>query len=533
LTIKQVALGACLLISGTTLAQDRTYTVKQGDTLSEIASKFGVNSKSILDANRLQSADKLKLGQSLRIPSTAPSPKYSSLSHTNDVRGYSVQPGDNDERIAKKLGTTAKQLRLANLGIKWNRLQIGQKLNRPTTKGWFETMANKAINSPTQEIVAKVQAPKSEPVAKLISTKSTVVGRTHSVQEGENDWIIAKHVGIKTSQLRAMNPNVNWTKLQIGTVLHIPGQVVKSNSGVVLASKVDRDPNIPRIRSRYAVVTGDDVTLRTGPSTRFETFAQVDQGTRVLVLDRQGAWYKARFPKGSEAWVRGDFLAPTKAPQLLAMNKPAKTKPSQKKKHEVLVAAKASRPSRLSRNQGSIARRPVRDNGSPLVTASGAGDNIIDKARSYLGVRYRYGASSRSATDCSGFTTQVFRSMGVKLPRTAREQSGRGQRVAMGELQAGDLVFFNTRGSRVSHVGIYKGNGVFIHASSGRGHVMESKLTEGYYQRRFAGARRVIASKGHKTTKVAHNDAPKSEPVEPTSTPVEPKVAAPPDAGGN
>jgi cell wall-associated NlpC family hydrolase len=158
--------------------------------------------------------------------------------------------------------------------------------------------------------------------------------------------------------------------------------------------------------------------------------------------------------------------------------------------------------------------------------------SLMDKASSFLGVRYRYGAASRSATDCSGFTTQVFKSQGVKLPRTAREQSSRGQKVSRGELKAGDLVFFNTRGSRVSHVGIYKGNGKFIHASSGGGKVMESSLDEGYYKRRFAGARRVISAKAP-PKKVATRDEPKSIPAEPATTPGEPKVSTPPDNGGN
>lgn len=253
-----------------------------------------------------------------------------------------------------------------------------------------------------------------------------------------------------------------------------------------------------------------------------------------MVLDRESSWYKVRFPKGTEAWVRRDFLAPTSAPQyakrsttkkatLVASNSgKAKSKSSKSK----LVAAKTSSSSQASRN------RRNSSSGKPLAYASNGNGGLLDRAQSFLGVRYRYGAASRSATDCSGFTTQVFKSQGVKLPRTAAQQSTKGQKVSKGELKPGDLVFFNTRGSRVSHVGIYKGNGKFIHASSGKGRVMESSLNEGYYQRRFAGARRVISSK-----KPAAKPAPKpkveekSEPVVPVDTLPDTNQTSPPPPG--
>lgn len=534
MTIRKIALGACLLVSSTALAQDRTYTVKQGDTLSEIAGKFGVDTKAILHANNLPSANKLKLGQTLRIPATAGSkPETTSV----PGEGYAVQSGDNDEVIAKKLGVTPKELRLANLGTNWTKLQIGQKLTVPTTKGWFQTMANHAVakaqnhevSKPTLQLATNIKPEKVE------APKGKVVQRTYTVRNGDNDWIIARRVGIKPSQLRTLNPGAKWSNLQIGTELKVPGTKVVTPAGQVVAL---RDPNLPKIRSRYAVITGDRVTLRRGPSMRFDSVTQVDQGTRVLVLDREGSWYKLRFPKGTEAWVRGDFLAPTKAPQVLVASNTKKAKTSTTKKSSSKSTYVASRPNRKpSRDQrGGLTRRPTRDNGRPLVTGSIAGGDAVERASGMLGVRYRYGAASRGATDCSGLTTQVYKSMGVKLPRTAREQSSRGQKVDKSGLKPGDLVFFKTRGSRVSHVGIYKGNGKFIHASSGKGKVMESSLNEGYYNRRYAGARRIVASKPTSKkadTKVAKRQEPKSTPVEPVITPLEPKTSsAPPDNGG-
>ncbi len=97
--------------------------------------------------------------------------------------------------------------------------------------------------------------------------------------------------------------------------------------------------------------------------------------------------------------------------------------------------------------------------------------------------------------DCSALTRAVYReAYGVELPRTSRQMYGLGKRVpAPGQLREGDLVFFriDTSGPGVSHVGIYVGDGQFAHASSSRGGVIDP-LSSPYFDRRYAGARRVL-----------------------------------------
>jgi peptidoglycan DL-endopeptidase LytE len=113
-------------------------------------------------------------------------------------------------------------------------------------------------------------------------------------------------------------------------------------------------------------------------------------------------------------------------------------------------------------------------------------------AERYLGVTYVYGGSSADGLDCSGFVGLVFQEMGMKLPRTSREQFQTGVAVDRSSLELGDLVFFDTTGKGVSHVGIYLGDGAFIHAASNPGKVIESQLSERYYASRYLGARRVL-----------------------------------------
>lgn len=136
------------------------------------------------------------------------------------------------------------------------------------------------------------------------------------------------------------------------------------------------------------------------------------------------------------------------------------------------------------------AKPPV---GKITTTAPGkkTGD-ILATALSFRGVKYRYGGATPAGFDCSGFVMYVFNRHGIKLPRTADIQYKAGKPVrSQKELQPGDLVFFETYEKGASHVGIFQGNGRFIHASSSKG-VTVSGLSEAYYAKRYLGARRVL-----------------------------------------
>jgi cell wall-associated NlpC family hydrolase len=124
---------------------------------------------------------------------------------------------------------------------------------------------------------------------------------------------------------------------------------------------------------------------------------------------------------------------------------------------------------------------------------SGAQDVAI-YALGLIGVDYRYGGNSpESGLDCSGLVRYVFQEVtGVTLPRTSKEMSGLGAKVAVGDLKPGDLVFFNTRRFQFSHVGIYLGDNRFIHAPTTGSEVEIARLSESYWQKHFNGARRLV-----------------------------------------
>lgn len=116
---------------------------------------------------------------------------------------------------------------------------------------------------------------------------------------------------------------------------------------------------------------------------------------------------------------------------------------------------------------------------------------LLSKAESHLGQPYVYGAAGPHSFDCSGFTTYVFKEVGISLPRVAAAQEKFGTNIAKSELRPGDLVFFGPHSSNINHVGIYVGDNKFIHSSTNKGVIITS-LSSSYYVANYQGAARVI-----------------------------------------
>lgn len=119
--------------------------------------------------------------------------------------------------------------------------------------------------------------------------------------------------------------------------------------------------------------------------------------------------------------------------------------------------------------------------------------SLIKGAYSLIGKRYVYATAGPNTFDCSGLTYYLYKThLGIALPRSSYLQPGGGTKVDKSELRPGDLVFFNTTGSRISHVGLYIGDGNMIHASSTKGQVRIDTINSGWYYSRYVTAVRVI-----------------------------------------
>jgi cell wall-associated NlpC family hydrolase len=460
------AIVAFLLIAGAAMAQTTSYTVRQGDTLSAIAARYNTTASAIAKASGISSNHKLKIGMKLSIPG-APQTRTASTPAGGGTPGtYVVRNGDHDWAIARKFNITVKQLHDLNPGIDWRKLQVGTTLK-----------------------LSNASRTAAKPAAAPAQNNQIVAKGVHIVKEGENDWIIARLLGITPTQLHQLNPGVDWARLQIGQKLNTP-------KPTAVAQQQPQPQAAPaRIESRHAIIAKDNVVVRKTPKENGARVTTTSAGTKVTVLSRDNNWYKLQFPRGTVGWVRGDLLREAPAP-----------------------APTVAQGSRNTRNA------PATKAANTVAHAAGAATTLLERAFALQGIRYRYGGMSRSGYDCSGFTSAVFAAEGIKLPRTSAAQSKFGQHVDRQEMRAGDLVFFATRAGRgVSHVGIYIGGGRFIHSSSGGGKVQIDTLTSGYYQRRFTNARRVL-NKAAVVPKTAVAKAPEKPIVDPE------EEATPPEA---
>lgn len=197
---------------------------------------------------------------------------------------------------------------------------------------------------------------------------------------------------------------------------------------------VDQD----NVFTTYGRTNGDGVNVRSAASTDSEVLASVNKGTIVTVNGFENGWYDVTCEYGTEGYIRSDFL--------------------------------------------------------DLTSSATSSSAIAETALQHLGTRYVWGGASAGGFDCSGYTMYIYGQYGYSLPHTAtgQWQSGIGTKVySIGELQPGDLVFFNdpsrNAGKACSHAGIYIGNGQHIHASSSKSGVVISDLTSGYYNKYFIG----------------------------------------------
>ena len=169
------------------------------------------------------------------------------------------------------------------------------------------------------------------------------------------------------------------------------------------------------------------------------------------------------------------------------------------------VATSADPVSRFLQEQGLVPQPTMLDQ------VRNKASNLVLSAMNFLGVRYKYGgASAENGFDCSGFTRHIFEnSIGLVLPRRADEQARSSSLLSIkkDELKPGDLVFFNTMRATFSHVGIYVGDGKFVHAPRTGAAIRVDDMREAYWSKRFTGARRAdAAAKAAAAAKVGDSD---------------------------
>jgi cell wall-associated NlpC family hydrolase len=189
-------------------------------------------------------------------------------------------------------------------------------------------------------------------------------------------------------------------------------------------------------------------------------------------------------PPGTMTGAYGQSLQQQAAADKAAAHAPAATKP----------ATAQDAVSRFLSERGLLASAEHGGSSRLLASVRDTASDLVLSAMNFLGVRYTRGGNSvENGFDCSGFTRHIFEmSVGMVLPRRADEQAKDGNLLSIkrDELKPGDLVFFNTMKRTFSHVGIYVGEGKFIHAPRTGSAVRVEDMRDSYWAKRFTGARR-------------------------------------------
>jgi cell wall-associated NlpC family hydrolase len=138
-----------------------------------------------------------------------------------------------------------------------------------------------------------------------------------------------------------------------------------------------------------------------------------------------------------------------------------------------------------------VQRAPESATAQPAAVANQVAGHAADNALAMLGKPYRHSGNTPAGFDCSGLVQYSYSKVGVNLPRATQAQRREGQSVSASELRRGDLVFFDQEGKKSSHVGIYVGQGRFVHAPSTGGRVRTDGLDATYWRTHFVEARRL------------------------------------------
>lgn len=365
---------------------------------------------------------------------------FASLSYSEET--YLVQKGDTLYSLSKRFGVTVEDIKRAN-NLESIALQVNQQLTIPSTQApnWTSQGAAQKVNSN----VTKTELPKY-----------------HVVQTGDTLRSIAQKYNLKQEELLTLNRDAKPRRLNIGQKILLSRSsrpTMEETKPIPSEAKQDREaPSAPKIHvvkkgenlyqiaRKYNLSVEELKTLNNLNSNSLKT-------GQDLIVSRQDIAHS----DDALGSIRSYYI----------QRRPAVV--NQSKIREVQELSKAE----------DLAHLDIKE-------------RLILFAKKLLHLPYSFGGSGALGIDCSSFVQKVYSTVGINLPRSAREQFRIGEEVKKDDLAKGDLVFFRTYASFPSHVGIYLGNNLFIHASTLSKKVTIDTLDAPYYVKRYIGAKRLL-----------------------------------------
>ena len=268
----------------------------------------------------------------------------------------------------------------------------------------------------------------------------------------------------KDQEIKLITTMANWVKIEINQKeAWIPKIFLMKEVSVETTKPTEEKPpeqqpeqtTQPAVNKAAYISSNASAHFRSGPSTSSQSLGKLPKNTKITITGEENDWYKVSYNR-KEGYISKSLVTEGEPP-----------------------TATSSRSQEEPRS-------------ATTTTTSASSNNVVQVAESYIGSRYVSGGSSPSGFDCSGFTQYVYGKCGITLSRTSYTQATQGTVVNKSELQPGDLLLFHYYGSSsIGHVGIYVGNGKFIHAANSNRGVVYDSIESGYYANNYAGARRL------------------------------------------
>lgn len=319
-------------------------------------------------------------------------------------------------------------------------------------------------------------------VVSMMTISATAAGKTtkHTIKSGETLYIIAHKNHTTIEEVRKANGLKKGEILKLGRVLTVPQNTYFPNK------------KISHAFAKHKIKSGE--TLFTIARKHHTTIAEVQKvnGLKKNEILKIGRVLKV---------PTNTYHTPKTKLTRKSTHKQSHIKVARhNKKSNKKLAASIGKLDTIVLKKGKVVKHKkssifaLSDIFSAKTSSSSKSSKITSLAKKKLGRRYVWGATGQKNTfDCSGFTKYVYKKNGINLPRRAIAQSKYGKYIPRKKLQKGDLIFFDTSKHRrgyVNHVGIYLGNGKFIHASSAKKKVVITSLNKRFYSQRYKGARR-------------------------------------------
>lgn len=260
----------------------------------------------------------------------------------------------------------------------------------------------------------------------------------------------------KGTQLKYISTSSNgWYKVEYkGNERYVSNKYSKITASSTTSSSTETNNAIKRVGK----VTASSLNVRTGAGTKYSIKNTIKSGSVVGILNTYSGWAKIQLSDSSIGYVSTKYLNIYSGDS-----------------SDIQVAYKSSSSS-----------------SSSTISTNSKIQTVLSTVKAQVGKPYVYGAAGPNSFDCSGLTYYSYKKAGIYLNRGSRDQARNGRYVSKSELKPGDLVFFNSGTNTIRHVGMYVGNGQFIHSPSPGKTVRYENLNSSYYIKGYVTARRII-----------------------------------------